>query len=55
MIQKYSLDANSLTPYYGILADILEQRKDYQGALEAHKTFAEMVKERDVAGIFPTL
>jgi tetratricopeptide (TPR) repeat protein len=49
MIQKYSLNANSLTPYYGILADILEQRKDYQGALEAHKTFAEMVKERDVA------
>ena len=49
MIQKYVENTESLTPYYGIQADILEQLKDYKGALEAHKTFAELVKERDVA------
>lgn len=49
MIQKYVVNANSITPYYGIIAEILEQLKDYQGALEAQKTFAELVKERDVA------
>lgn len=49
MIQKYVENTNSLTPYYGILAEILEQLKDYQGALNAQKTFAELVKERDVA------
>ena len=49
MIQKYAENSNSSTPYYGILADILEQLKDYKGALDAHKIFAEMVKKRDVA------
>ena len=49
MIQKYVSNTNSLTPYYGILAEILERLKDYQGAIEAHKIFAELVKERDVA------
>lgn len=51
MLQKYAQYHNidSDATYNGVLADVLEQLKDYQGALEAHRVFAKLVKDADVA------
>lgn len=50
MLQKYSKyhDISSSMEYYGTLADVLNTIGNYKDALEAHKTFASLVKNRDV-------
>lgn len=35
--------------YYGVLSDVLEKLGHYKDALEAHRTFAKLVKNMDVA------
>ena len=51
MLQKYAKyhDVASDASYYGNLADILDLIGNHKEALEAHRTFAALVKKRDVA------
>ena len=51
MLQKYAKyhDVSSDASYYGNLADILDIIGNHKEALEAHRTFAELVKRKDVA------
>lgn len=51
MLRQYAQyqDVSVESGYYGILADVLEQIGDYQGSLAAHRIFADLMKQRDVA------
>ncbi len=51
MLQKYAKyhDVASDASYYGNLADILDAVGNHKEALEAHRTFAMLVKKKDVA------
>ena len=51
MLQKYAMyhDVTSDASYYGNLADILDAVGNHKEALEAHRTFAMLVKKKDVA------
>lgn len=51
MLQKYAMyhDVSSDISYYGNLSDILSKIGNYKEALEAHRTFAILVKNKDVA------
>lgn len=50
MLENYAVyyDVSSDIPYYGNLSDVLEELGDYEGALNAQKKFAELVKQEDV-------
>ena len=51
MLNKYKdySDVRFDPQYYGVLADVLEQMDKNKDALDAHRTFATLVKNRDVA------
>lgn len=50
MLKKYEIyhDITFDTNYYGVLADVLSRSGNYKEALEAHRKFAVLVKEKDV-------
>lgn len=51
MLSKYNdySDVIDDAEYYGVLTDVLEQMNNNKGALDAHRTFATLVKNRDMA------
>lgn len=50
MLENYAkyYDTGSDIAYHGNLSDVLEELGDYEGALNAQKKFAELVKQEDV-------